>query len=187
MGSDYASEMWPPMGLLFIPWAICEHGDPWWWRCQLGTTPHSSTRALWQSYQQTQLGQVGGMDRVRILPIQYLRYLKGSLTCRKILWCGTFGFTYHPKEGVLRIFIALKNPPPWLGLNLRPMGPVASTLTTTPLRWMVQDLRNTHIEMPSIKVRNQKLFTFSYLKCFSKLIEIVWKLYGDQGKGKPFN
>jgi hypothetical protein len=41
---------------------------------------------------------------------QYLKYLKGSLTCRKILRHGTPDFTSHPKEVVLRIFIALKNP-----------------------------------------------------------------------------
>jgi hypothetical protein len=56
---------------------------------------------------------------------QYLKYLKGSLTCRK---------NSFPNEGVLRIFIALKNPSPLLGLNPRPLGPVASTLTTTPPR-----------------------------------------------------
>jgi hypothetical protein len=48
---------------------------------------------------------------------QYLKYLKGSLTCHKILRHGTSGFTFHPKEGVLRIFIALKNPLPRPGLN----------------------------------------------------------------------
>jgi hypothetical protein len=112
----------------------------WVWRAMVimmpaGDNPDSSTRALWQSYQQRHLGQVGGMDkRVRVLHIQYLRYLKGSLTCSK---CdnGTFGFTSHLREGVLWIFIALKNPSPWPGLNPRPLGPVASTLTTTPLRW----------------------------------------------------
>jgi hypothetical protein len=36
---------------------------------------------------------------------RYLKYLKGSLTCRKILRHGTSGFTSHTKEGVLRIFI----------------------------------------------------------------------------------
>jgi hypothetical protein len=42
--------------------------------------------------------------------IQYLfLYLLGSLTCRKILRHGTDGFTSSPKEGVLRIFIGLKN------------------------------------------------------------------------------
>jgi hypothetical protein len=38
------------------------------------------------------------------------------------------------QEGVLRIFIALKNPSPWPGSNTQPLGPVASTLTTTPPR-----------------------------------------------------
>jgi hypothetical protein len=42
------------------------------------------------------------------------------------------------EEGVLWIFIALKNPSPWPGLNPRPLSPVASTLTTTtPLRRLV--------------------------------------------------
>jgi hypothetical protein len=36
------------------------------------------------------------------------------------------------EERVLRIFIALKNPSPWPGSNPKPLGPVASTLTTTP-------------------------------------------------------
>jgi hypothetical protein len=35
---------------------------------------------------------------------------------------------------VLRIFIAIKNPSPRPGLNLRPFGTVASTLTTAPPR-----------------------------------------------------
>jgi hypothetical protein len=65
---------------------------------------------------------------------QYLKYLKWSFTCRKILRHGTSGFTSHPKEGVLRIFIALKNPSPRLGLNSRPLGPAANKLTTTPTR-----------------------------------------------------
>jgi hypothetical protein len=38
---------------------------------------------------------------------QYLKYVKGPLICRKILRHGTSGFTSHPKEVVLRIFIAL--------------------------------------------------------------------------------
>jgi hypothetical protein len=35
------------------------------------------------------------------------------------------------KEGVLRIFIALKNTSPWPGSNPQTLGSVASTLTTT--------------------------------------------------------
>jgi hypothetical protein len=59
---------------------------------------------------------------------------KRSLTCRKILRYGTSFFISHAKEGVLLICIALKNPSPWQGSNPKPMGPVASTLTTTPPR-----------------------------------------------------
>jgi hypothetical protein len=74
MGWDYVSELRPPTGLLFIPWVICEHGELGWWWCWLRITPDSSIRALWQSYQHRQLGQVEGNDKgVRILPIQYLR------------------------------------------------------------------------------------------------------------------
>jgi hypothetical protein len=65
---------------------------------------------------------------------QYLKYIKGYLTCRKILRHGANGFTSHPKEGVLRIFIALKNPSPRPSLNPRPLSQVANTLTTTPPR-----------------------------------------------------
>jgi hypothetical protein len=71
-------------------------------------------------------------EGVRILHYHYLKYLKGSLTCRKILRHGTSGFTSHPKEGMLLISVVIKNPPPWPGLNPRPLGLVASTLTTTP-------------------------------------------------------
>jgi hypothetical protein len=39
-----------------------------------------------------------------------LSQLKESLTCRKILRHAADGFTSSPKEVVLRIFIALKNP-----------------------------------------------------------------------------
>jgi hypothetical protein len=135
---DYVSELQPQTGIFFIPLLARERGEPWWWWwwwCRLGGNPDSSTRALWQSYQHRHLKQVGGMDEgVRILPYQYLKYLKGSTICRKILRHGTSGFTSHPKEGVLRIFIALKNPSLCPGLNARPLGPVASTLTTTPLR-----------------------------------------------------
>jgi hypothetical protein len=73
-------------------------------------------------------------EGLRILPIQYLRYLKGSLTYRKIIPHGNSDFIYHPKEDVLWICIALQNSSPRSGLSTRPLGPVASTLTTTPPR-----------------------------------------------------
>jgi hypothetical protein len=30
MGWDYVSELWPPVGLLFILQMIYEYGEPWW-------------------------------------------------------------------------------------------------------------------------------------------------------------
>jgi hypothetical protein len=109
-------------------------GEPWWW-CQLGINPDLSTRARWQSYQQRYLERMGGMDEgVRILHIHYLWYVNGSFTWRKILRHGTFPLYFASERKVLRIFIALKNPSPWPGLNPRPLGPVTSTLTTTPPR-----------------------------------------------------
>jgi hypothetical protein len=109
-------------------------GDMWAWRVTVVMMPagdnswfvHQSSLAVLPA--ETNLGQVGGMvEGVWILPTQYLRYLKGPLTCRKILQHGTSGFTSHPKESVLQIFIALKNPSPRPGLNPWPLGPVAST------------------------------------------------------------
>jgi hypothetical protein len=55
---------------------------------------------------------------------------KKSLTCLKILRHGTSGFISRPKEGVLRIIIALKNPFPWPGSNPRPLVPVAIYLVS---------------------------------------------------------
>ena len=55
----------------------------------------------------------------------------GAFTCRK-LWHGTDGFTSPPKEGVLRIFFALKIRRLRPGLNRRTLMPEASTLTPRP-------------------------------------------------------
>jgi hypothetical protein len=51
---------------------------------------------------------------------------KSSLTCHKILQHGASGFTSHLKEGVLQIFVALKNTSHWPGLNQQSLGLVAS-------------------------------------------------------------
>jgi hypothetical protein len=106
----YVSEPRAPMSLLSIPLVICERGEPrwwwscWWWWCRLGKTPNSSTRALWQSYQQRRLGasRLNGW-RSENFAYQYLWYVNRSLTCRKVLRHGTSGFTSHLKAGVLRI------------------------------------------------------------------------------------
>jgi hypothetical protein len=44
---------------------------------------------------------------------QYLTHLKGSTTRRKILRNATSSVTSHTNEGLLRIFISLKNPSLW--------------------------------------------------------------------------
>jgi hypothetical protein len=140
MGWDYVSELWPPTGLLFIPWVICEHGQPWRWCCRLEITPDSSTRELSGSPTSRHLvasKRNGQMSEN--FAYQYLRYLKGSLTYLEILRHGTSVFTSHLKEGVLWIFIALKNPLPQPGFNLQPLGPVAITLTTTSLSQLWRD------------------------------------------------
>jgi hypothetical protein len=49
-------------------------------------------------------------------------YFKSSLTYRIILRHGISGYASHPKEGVLRIFIALKDPSPWPGSNPQPFS-----------------------------------------------------------------
>jgi hypothetical protein len=61
---------------------------------------------------------------------------KRFLTCHKILRHGSSGFSSHLKEGVW-ISVALRNPSPWPSLNLRPLGPVASTLMATPPRRLI--------------------------------------------------
>jgi hypothetical protein len=67
--------------------------------------------------------------------------LKRSLTYRKISRHGSSSFASQPKEGELRTFIALKNPSLWPGSNPQPLGPVASTLSTTPPRRVVEKVK----------------------------------------------
>jgi hypothetical protein len=108
----------------------------------LWLTPNLSTRDLWQPPVLSDgpvRRDISGASRRMDEGNENLIYpspwdFKRSLTCRKILLHGISGFTSHPKEGALRIFISFKNPSPWPGSNPRPLGLVASTLTTTPAR-----------------------------------------------------
>jgi hypothetical protein len=133
---DYVSELRPPTGLFFIPLvsAMYECEEPWWNYVDRGNW--LSTRALWQSYQQSYSIKSGGTWRKKwIWPSKYLcSYFEVIFTCRKILRHGVDDSTSPPKEGVLRNFIILKNPSPRQGLNLRTLGPVSNTLTITPPR-----------------------------------------------------
>jgi hypothetical protein len=96
-----------------------------------------STRAVWQSCQQSHLVAKQEEFTKEFMNLAYDRHLfhisKGFSTCRKILH-GADGFTSPPKEGLLRIFVALKSPSPRLGLNPQTLAQVSSTLTSRPPR-----------------------------------------------------
>jgi hypothetical protein len=138
-------------------------GDTWAWRAMVmmmmlagenSWFVHQSSQAVRPA--QTSVASRRNGRRNENFAYQYLKYLKGSLTCTKILRDGTSGFTSHPKDGVLRIFIALKNPWPRPGLNPRPLGPVASALTTTPPRRPV----SRYYGQKKLQTHNQPPFLF---------------------------
>jgi hypothetical protein len=131
--------------------AYCSHqGDMWAWRAMVmmmmmmmsagdnSWTVHQSSLAVLLA-ETSRVSRRNGR-RSDNFSCHYMKYLKGSLTWRKILRHGTSVFISHPNEGVLWIFIALKNPSPRTSLNSRPLGPVASTLTTTPPRRLYEAL-----------------------------------------------
>jgi hypothetical protein len=92
-------------------------GDMWAWRTMVKMIPagdkswliHRSSLAVLPAETS---GASRRNGRSEDFAYQYLKYFKGSLTSRKILRHGTSGFTSHPKEGVLRIFMVLKNQSP---------------------------------------------------------------------------
>jgi hypothetical protein len=142
-------------GFIIHLWVTAMWTMLWWYR--LGLTPNLPTRALWQPPVMSDSPvsrDVSGASRkigewnVSLVYPSSCDF-KTSLKCYKILAHGTSGFTSHLKEGVLRIFIALENPSSWPGSNRQPLGPVASTLTTTsPRRICDRDsLLNTMTEL----------------------------------------
>jgi hypothetical protein len=168
MGWEWRLRTAVSTGLLFIPgrFAMCTVVR-WYW---LRLTPNLSTTVLWQppvlsgspvsrdisgspqywlvSCQQRPLWSKWESGRRKwefSLPSPW--DFKRSFMCHRILWYGISGFTSHLKEGVLRIFIALKNPSPWLGSNPQPLGSVASTLATTPKKatyWTLTKLQRSY-------------------------------------------
>jgi hypothetical protein len=136
-------------------------GDMWAWRAMVMMMPagdnywlvHQSSLAVLPAEKSGSSRRNGW--RSENFAYQYLEYLKGFLTCRKILIHGTWGFTSHPKECVLRIFIALTDPSPRPGLNPRPLGPVAITLTTM-LYWVKIHLSNSVCRWYDIVCCNQQ-------------------------------
>jgi hypothetical protein len=96
----------------------------------LGLTPNLTTRDLWRSRRWAKKWEF-----CPIIPVgfQEFFYMSWNLTTWDLP-----ALIPIREEGVLRIFIALKNPSPWPGSNPQPLGPVASTLTiTSPRRFRV--------------------------------------------------
>jgi hypothetical protein len=73
-------------------------------------SPDSSTRALWQSYQRPSNSKAGGTGEL-IWPYEVSLFI-----LRRVVY-GADGFTSYPKESVLRILVALKNPLPSAGFK----------------------------------------------------------------------
>jgi hypothetical protein len=134
MGRDCTSEPQPP-------------GYKWAWRAIM-MTMMSVAENSWLVHQSSLANQPAESSgskedewkKSENFAYPYLKCLRESLTCRKILRLGTSGFTSLPKEGVVRIFIALTNPSPWPRLNPRLLGLVASTLTITPQKQLLSTM-----------------------------------------------
>jgi hypothetical protein len=120
MGRDYISEIQPPTGN-----TCCPSGDIWAWRTMVelywqARIPDSSIRVFWQL--------------MNLALFSIFHTLKCSSTCYKILQYGADCSSSPLKEGMLQIFITLKNPSPSAGCEPTNLGPMASTLTTRPPR-----------------------------------------------------
>jgi hypothetical protein len=137
LGLDYVSELRQPMGLLFIPrWSMSVEnrggmisiGENAWFVQQSSLVILAA---------QSSSSKSGGIWRRKwwIWPSKYLcSYFEVIFfSYQKILWHGADGFT-SPKEGVLWIFIALKNQSPRPGLNPLTRVSMESTLNITPPR-----------------------------------------------------
>jgi hypothetical protein len=120
--------------------------DMWAWRAMVVMMPPGDNSWLvHQSSLAVLLAETPGASRRNRrkrenFAYQYLRYLKGFLHAVKSYDMGHPALLSIREEGVLRIFIAIKNQSPRPSLNPPPLGPVASTLTTTPPRRLRQTL-----------------------------------------------
>jgi hypothetical protein len=92
-------------------WACCSSpGDMWAWRAMvMMILAGDDSWLIHQSSLAALPAETSGASRrngwSEDFAYQYVKYVKGSLTCHKILRHGTCGFTFPPKEGVLRIFV----------------------------------------------------------------------------------
>jgi hypothetical protein len=115
-------------------------GDTWAWRTVVDDIYSGKLLIRPQSYQHSHL--VAKPDewakRARIWPCEV--FFQVIFTFSKILRRGASGFTSLPKEGVVRIFIALKNPSPLPRMgpaNLGSNGKHTNHYTTEETQWNV--------------------------------------------------
>jgi hypothetical protein len=130
MGWDWRLRTAVITGLLFIP-QVNVSGEPWWWWWWLTCLPElaggPSSRDIWSE-------QEKWTKEWEFCIFSIIDTSTDILHAVKFYDMGPSRFTSQPKEGVLRIFIALKSPSSRPGLNPRPLGLVAGTLTTAPPR-----------------------------------------------------
>jgi hypothetical protein len=115
-------------------------GDMWEWKtmvewCRQRKTPDSSTRALWQAFQQSYLVATRRNGRrgwwIWLCEV-FCSYLQVFITCHNILHGLRLYFSAN--EVMLRICIALKNPSARPCLNPVILGLMTSPGTTPPPR-----------------------------------------------------
>jgi hypothetical protein len=127
------------------PPVIYKHWEPWWNdvdRRRLLTPPSE----LSDSHLVT--SKRNGRKEWEFGLAKYFYSYLWLFACHKILPHGASWFTSPQKESVLRIFIALKNSSPRPGLNPRAFGPMVSTLTITPPRWLHEPCCEHHVTNP---------------------------------------
>jgi hypothetical protein len=102
MGRDYVSELRPPVGLLFIPQVVHEHGEPW---CMLTGEnspihPPECSLAILPAEPSSKSGG-SRWTECWLLSTKYFFQTGSSYTCCKMLRLGVSGFTSSVKEYVL--------------------------------------------------------------------------------------
>jgi hypothetical protein len=139
-------------------------------RDRLGLTPDLTTRDLWRSRRWAR-------ERGNFV-YSSLWDFKSSFTCRKILRYGTFPLYFPSERKVCCGFLSpLKFHLLGRVLNPQPLGPMASTLTTTPprrlsikLKVIIRDmvtLYDTHTVYISLSRKKAKWICCVYMNLFS--------------------
>jgi hypothetical protein len=130
---DYVSELWPLTDLLFIPQVIRPQRTMVEWH-QQEKTPDSSIRVLWY-YQQLSCSKAGGIVKGNYefgLTKYLCSYLKGIFNMLQNLMA--WGQQLYLPSECCRFISPLKIHHPQSGMNPWTLVPMASMLTTRPLR-----------------------------------------------------